>query len=429
MQRVVCRRGLSLVASAAALLVACVVPLAPNAQANNAVCSKVVVGAVLSLTSEHSAGGIHLRNGYEYARKRLDEAGGVPVRGRCHSLRIIYYDDESSAGRAAQLTERLIVRDRVRFLLGPYGLAKTAAVANVAARHHIPLISVSGLPQRLEAGIDPKFFFPLVRASSGVLAAVPDYVSRLARELARAPEDIRLALLFDTTRVDEEARAALRARARKHGMEIIVDQAFGRASGDLVQGLAKVKSERPEVLMIDAHPGAANRALKQLREMQLDLPVLAMADCADARLIARNKEKAENVLCISSWRQPVAAHDGLFGSAESFTRDYVAHNEAQGPAKKLEAVAASAAHAAVAVRVLAAAMVRANSLDHFQVRDALAGIDLETIIGQVSFAKPSAVMHGKPVFRQVMDGKYVTVWPEARATAAYRWPGTSPRPF
>ena len=429
MRRVVCKRALSLVALAAALFAACFAPLAPSTEASNAVCSKIVVGAVLSLTGEHSAGGIHLRNGYEYARKRLDEAGGVPVRGRCHSLRIIYYDDESSAGRAAQLTERLIVRDRVRFILGPYGLAKTAAVATVAARHHVPVIAVSGLPQELEAGIDRSFFFPLVHAPSGILAALPDFVARLAPDMARSPSDIRLALLFDTTRVDEGARAALRDRARQLGIEIIVDQVFGRDTGDLVQGLAKVKSERPEALLIDAHPGAANRALKQLREMQLDLPVLAMADCADARLIARNREKAENVLCISSWRPPIGAHDGLFGSAESFTRDYAAHASSEGSKTESEGVAASAAQAAVAVRVLAAAIVRANSLDHFQIRDALAETDLDTIIGRVSFGKQSDGIHVKPVIRQVMDGKYVTVWPKARAAGVYRWPGTAPRPF
>ena len=181
--------------------------------------------------------------------------------------------------------------------------------------------------------------------------------------------------------------------------------------------------------MIDAHPGAANRALKQLREMQLDVPVLAMAECADARLIARHREKAENVLCISSWRPPIGAHDGLFGSSESFTRDYAAHAASEGSKTESEGVAASAAQAAVAVRVLAAAIVRANSLDHFQIRDALAETDLDTIIGRVSFGKQSGGIHAKPVIRQVMDGKYVTVWPKARAAGVYRWPGTAPRPF
>lgn len=427
MRRVVCKRALCLVAFAAVFLAVAFPPVMPFAKASNAVCSKVVVGAVLSLTGEHSAGGINVRNGYEYARARLDEAGGIPVRGRCHSLRIIYYDDESSAGRAAQLAERLIARDGVRLFLGPYGLAKTAAVARVAARYQVPLIAAKGAPELLEHGVDRSYFFPLVHAPSAVLASLPDYVAHLALTAAREPKDLRIALLFDATRTDDGAREALRERSRKLGMELVVDQAFGHRTGDLVQGLSKVKSERPEVLVIEAHPGASNAALRQLREMELDVPVVAMVDCADARLVARNKETAENVLCISSWRSPLSTHDGLFGSAESFTRDFVARGMSQGPNATADGVAASAARAAVAVRVLASAIVRADTLDHFQIRDALAATDLETIIGRVNFGEQRT--GPEPLIRQVMDGKYVTLWPKARATSVYRWPGTAPRPF
>ena len=40
--------------------------------------------------------------------------GGVKVGGKTYKFDIIYYDDESNSGRAAQLAERLIQQDGVQ---------------------------------------------------------------------------------------------------------------------------------------------------------------------------------------------------------------------------------------------------------------------------------------------------------------------------
>jgi hypothetical protein len=80
--------------------------------------------------------------------------------------------------------------------------------------------------------------------------------------------------------------------------------------------------------------------------------------------------------------------------------------------------------------VLAAALERAGTLDHFQVRDALAQTDLETIVGRVTFA-PTADPDttSRLVIRQVVGERYVTVWPKALATDTYRWPTSVQLPF
>jgi len=428
-QRVVARAALTLAAFAAVLLGILHPRPGTIHKANAAACSEVTVGAVLSLTGERSANGIQIRNGYEYARRRINEAGGIPVQGGCHNLRVIYYDDESSAGRAAQLTERLIVRDRIRLLLGPAGLEATEAVGVVAARHQVPVVSIAGR-RNDGAQNNQRFHFAIDRAPSRYLAGLTEYAAYLAPQIGREPGDLRMAVLHDGSRTGASAPDPLRDSARRLGIQIVLDRQIGREAGDISQELSKIKSERPNLLLIDANADRANRALKMLREMHIEPAILAMADCASARVLARFGAKAEKIVCVAGWGAELAGEDSFFVSPAAFASDYLKHKLRKPAQKQQPPVSASVAQAAVAVRVMAAGIERAGTLDHVQVRDALAAIDLDTIVGHVSFGpRPSHDEKTRAVIRQISDGRYVTVWPTAVAKGTYRWPASVQLPF
>ena len=429
MQRVVARTALTLAAFAAVLFGILHPQPGTIHRANAAACSEVTVGAVLSLTGERSTTGIQIRNGYEYARRRINESGGIPVQGSCHNLRVIYYDDESSAGRAAQLTERLIVRDRIRLLLGPAGLEATDAVRDVAARHQVPVVSVVGRP--ISGALNnQRFHFAINRAPSRHLVGLTEYAAVLAPQIGHEPGDLRMALLHDGTRPGTGEHDPLRDSARRLGIQIVLDRQLGREAGEISQVLAKIKAERPHILLLDAHAGIANRAMKMLREMQIEPAILAMADCASARVLARFGAKAEKLLCVAGWGAELAGEDSLFVSPSAFAIDYLKQAQRKGAKRGQAPVSASLAQAAVAVRVLAAAIEHAGTLDHVQVRDALAETDLDTIVGRVSFgSRPSDDAKARAVIRQITDGQYVTVWPAPVAKGAYRWPPSVQLPF
>ena len=64
---------------------------------------KIILGAAVSLTGKYSTNGKHTQNGYNMAVERINSMGGVKVDGKTYKFDIIYYDDESNSGRAAQL--------------------------------------------------------------------------------------------------------------------------------------------------------------------------------------------------------------------------------------------------------------------------------------------------------------------------------------
>ena len=82
--------------------------------------NKIILGSAISFTGKYSANGIHASNGYNLGVQRVNEMGGVKVGGKTYMLEVKYYDDESTPSRGAQLAERLIKQDGIKFILGPY---------------------------------------------------------------------------------------------------------------------------------------------------------------------------------------------------------------------------------------------------------------------------------------------------------------------
>jgi branched-chain amino acid transport system substrate-binding protein len=115
------RAGFAMVTAATALAFGPVI-----AQAQN--CGTIELGAAVSATGIYAANGQNTKNGYEFALKKIDDAGGVTIGGKYYHFKIKYYDDESTPARAAQLVERLIDQDKINYALGPYGSPLTKAI-------------------------------------------------------------------------------------------------------------------------------------------------------------------------------------------------------------------------------------------------------------------------------------------------------------
>ncbi|MDH3920075.1 MAG: ABC transporter substrate-binding protein, partial [Rhodospirillales bacterium] len=109
----------------------------------------IILGSAISLTGKYSTNGVHAQNGYELAVKKINEMGGVKVGGKSYKLKVVYYDDESTPARGAQLAERLIKHDGVKYMLGPYSSGMTKAIAPVSEKYRIPMVEAEGASRSL----------------------------------------------------------------------------------------------------------------------------------------------------------------------------------------------------------------------------------------------------------------------------------------
>src|SRR5438270_12678437 len=109
----------------------------------------VILGAAVSLTGKYSVNGKNTKDGYDLAVERINEMGGVKAGGKSYKLKIVYYDDESTPARAAQLSERLINQDGVKFVLGAYGSGLTKAMAPITEKYRTPHVEGNAAAREL----------------------------------------------------------------------------------------------------------------------------------------------------------------------------------------------------------------------------------------------------------------------------------------
>ena len=93
-------------------------------------------GASLSLTGRFSDSAKYVQEGYALWVEQVNAKGGI--KGR--PVEVVTYDDESNPDTGRVLAERLIDRDGVVALLGPYSSPITDAMATACERGQIPMV-------------------------------------------------------------------------------------------------------------------------------------------------------------------------------------------------------------------------------------------------------------------------------------------------
>ncbi len=391
------------------------VPAAAAAQADT-----ITLGSAISITGKYSQEGKNGRDGYDFAVQKINARGGVEVGGRKYKLAVKYYDDESTPARTAELLERLINQDGVKFVLGPYGSGPTKAAAPVTEKYKIPMVEAEGASRSLFTQ-GYKYLFAVLSTSEQYLSPVVDLAAELAQKEGKKPGDLRIGMAFENDPFSLDVRDGVLDQVKRYGMKVVVDDKMPRDLSDISATLTKIKALKPDVVLFSGHTKGATTATRQMKEMNVNAPLVAMTHCESADLVGKFGAAAEGILCPTQWAETLKYKDDIFGSAMDFNKAFLAAH------KEYKEVPYQTAEAAAAIEVWADAFHRAGSLDPAKLRDALAATDLQTFYGHIKFS-PAGNNVGKPmVLRQIQHGKYVVVAPTQYAADPVVFPRKAPQ--
>ena len=375
---------------------------------STAMAETITLGAAISLTGKYSTNGQHTKNGYNLAAKVINEKGGVKIGGKSYKLAIKYYDDESTPARGGELAERLIVQDGVKFLLGPYSSGLTKAIAPVTEKHKVPMVEGNGASRSLFSK-GYKYLFAVLSTSEQYLASSVALAAEKAGDMGKKANEIKIAMAFENDPFSQDIRAGVTDDAKKFGMKIVIDDKLPKELNDMSATLTKVKALRPDILIVSGHAKGAATATRQIDEMKVDIPMVAMTHCDSAKIIKKFGKAAGYTLCASQWAPTLTYKDDYFGSAG----DYAAlFKKTYGYAPPYQAAESTAA-----VLTFVDAFKRAGSLDQAKVRDALAATDMQTFYGNIKFDETGKNIAKPMVLFQVLDGKFQVVAPTKWAAA------------
>ncbi len=375
----------------------------------------IILGSAISLTGKYSTNGIHAKNGYELAVKRINEKGGVKVGGKSYKLKIVYYDDESTPARGAQLAERLIKQDGVKFMLGPYSSGLTKAVAPVTEKYKIPMVEAEGASRSLFTQ-GYKYLFAVLSTSEQYLASSIALAAEIAKKNGRKPQDLKVAMAFENDPFSLDVRAGVADDISKYGMKIVIDDKLPRDLSDMSATLTKVRALKPDLLLVSGHSKGAATAARQIKELKIDVPMIAMTHCESAKVISKFGASTNGFLCPTQWAETLSYRDDFFGSAADYDKLFKATYSGY------KNVPYQSAQATAAVMVWKDAFERANSFDTEKLRDALANTDMKTFYGDIKFSKAGNNIAKPMVLRQIQNGKLNVVAPSEWASHPVEWP-------
>ena len=377
----------------------------------------ILLGSAISLTGKYATAGNHAKVGYDFAVDKINAAGGVMIGGKSYKLAVKYYDDESTPARGGQLAERLINQDGVQYMLGPYSSGLTKAIAPVTEKYKIPMVEAEGASRSLfNKGY--KYLFAVLSTSEQYLASAVALAAEVAKKNGKDPASVKVALAFENDPFSLDVRAGVIDDIKKHGLTIVIDDKLPRNLTDMTPTMTKIKALKPDLLVVSGHSKGAGTATRQIAEMKLSIPMVAMTHCESADLVGKYGATADGYLCATQWAETLTYKDPIFGSAADFNAEI----KKTVAAYATKSVPYQLAQASAAVYVFKDAFERAGTLDKDKVRDALAATDLTTFYGQIKFTEAGNNMAKPMVLRQIQGGKYNVVAPTAYASHELEWP-------
>ncbi len=365
------------------------------------------LGAALSETGKYSVEGKDSRQGYDtWLRWVNTEYGGIRVGDERYRAEIVYYDDESDADTAGNLTQRLIDDDRVDFLLGPYSSGLTTGTSAIAEANNVLMVEGNGTSDTMfERGFQNLFLVATI-ASDYTRSGIEALAARGARTAVIAHEDTSFA-----TAVAGGAARHLEA----NGIEVLAVETYPKDIQDVSAIMTKFRDLDPDLFVGGGHYNDAVLFVNSAKELGFEPGgMLITVGPSNPKLVEELGSDVDGVLGPTQW-EPSMAYRGLyFGSAA----DYAGYYESlwgEPPVYQ----AASATAAALALHL---AIEAAGSTDTDAVRAALRELSADTFYGPISFDE-RGVNTSKPMgMIQVLDGDIVVVAPDDAAVAQLEYP-------
>jgi branched-chain amino acid transport system substrate-binding protein len=357
----------------------------------------VRIGASISLTGTYAKPGVYGRDGYLLCQKQVNARGGLLGR----KIEFVLYDDRSDPQTGVRLYEKLITEDKVDAVMGPYSSAITEAVANVTEKYGkvmlAPLASTTSIWEKGRKNI-----FMVVSPAETFLSGLIEMAARNGLKSA--------AFMNEDTLFPKASIKGAIEMARKHGIEVVFQEAYPKGNTDFSAILTKVKATKPDVLGAATYFDDVVAITRQMKELDVNVKMFGSTVGGDLPEFYKVLGKtAEYVYGASLW-EPSLPYPGAREFAEGFEKEF-------GRPPSYHSAAAYAG-----CQLFVDAVGRTGSLEADKLRAELLKLRTRTVFGDYAVDDRGFQIGHKGVTIQWQDGKQVVVWPEDVAAGKARFP-------
>jgi len=369
---------------------------------------KIVLGQAIALSGPYTVGAAVTQIApNDMWIEEVNAEGGIYVEeyGKKLPLELIRYDDKSDVGTQVKLTEKLILEDKVDFILGPWSTAMWFAIAPTVNQYKYPVIgpTVDSLQLR-EMWQEIPYEFIILNQPKEKSVAMVD----MALELG--VETMVTGHLQDLHGI-EYAQGVVPQLAAA-GVEVLAYKSFPIGVKDLTPMLKEFKALNPDAAFFFSYPDENFLITAQSIEVGFN-PKLFFCTIGIAFSPYREifgAETVEGMMGAGAWHPNVP-----YTGAKEFWERMTAWSGPGGTDWYGNAFCYSA------VQVLQQAIEGAGTLDRTKVRDYIATETFDTVIGPVQFVQQFCIQSPGEV-GQWQNGEFHIVAAKEKRTAEPIYP-------
>jgi len=372
----------------------------------------------IAVISEESApAGASISKGARIAAKEINQNGGINGR----DLKLIFYDNHSSASDAVRAFQRAVRRDDADAVVASYISEVVLALQPWAARFEVPFIGIGASSAEIASNIHENYdknkysfqgYFTAVAEADAVCAFVNDILHEKA--------GMRSAVVMSenaawTDTLDKEYEKCL----PDAGLEVLDVIEFAPDTTDFTPIYNKIENLEPDVIITGmAHVGV--QPVVQWSNREVPIPMAGVSSQASTTTFwSKTSGAANGVITITTGSPDVPITDKTIPFADQYKEE----NDS------LPSYSGYAAYDVIGL--LAAAIEQAGSTDAEEIVSALEETDFVGTQGRIQFYDKDdtythSVKFGKDlvsgVILQWQDGKQVPIWPQDVARGELKFP-------
>jgi branched-chain amino acid transport system substrate-binding protein len=334
----------------------------------------ITFGSALSLSGwMASSVELYQTSNYDLWVEDVNARGGIYVKeyGKRLPVKWKYYDDKSDPATTARMYEKLILSDKVNFVVAPAGTAWHFAAAPIANHYGYQMIgatvSSDALVKRAAAGKLP-YYFTAFPPPADIGPAIVDLLAEL--------EVKSVALLYTSTLYGIEYAAALGPQLQVSKIATPIMESYPWDIKDFSPLLKKVKAANVDALLAMGYDIDGALLTEQMMVLGINPKVYYQASMGwgmETYINKFGKNALEGIMGDVAWNK-----DMPYTGASAYFDRFV---------KKLgrEPDSSSSPFVYATMEIYEQAIEKAGSLDRKKVRDVMAKETFSTVTGPVKF--------------------------------------------
>jgi len=232
---------------------------------------KIVIGQAVSLSGPLATSNAVVSSPYyDLWVKDVNAEGGIYISeyGKKLPVELLIYDDKSDIGTMTRLLEKLILEDKVDFILPPWGTANLFAAAPIANKYGYILIGGAGGAEKLK-DLRLPYFFQSLNFSETQIPVLADILLELGvkRAAVISHEDLH--------GVEYSAKAI--PEFKKKGIEVAMKKSYPMGAKDLSPLLKQAKSLGVDAFVGFSYPEECMLITGQSIELGIDFDVFVLS--------------------------------------------------------------------------------------------------------------------------------------------------------